>query len=388
MVVFFRVPGVPVHSVLLHQTRAEALTFPSGDVELAHCRYCGSISNVAYLAELQDYSGQYESTQGYSPTFSGFHRRLALDLIERYGLRGRTILEIGSGQGEFLTLLCELGDNRGVGFDPAYRGPEYPTELGDRVAFVSDYFSESYADHVADFVCCKMTLEHIPNTSEFVSMVRRSLGARDGTMVFFQVPDVRRILHERAFWDIYYEHCSYFSLGSLARLFRRSGFKVVDLWLDYDDQYIMLAARPSGSSALSVLEQEESLEVLAGDVADFAEGHKVALDAWREFLRGQHKAGKRAVLWGGGSKAVAFLTALGVGEEIQFAVDINPIKHGTYLAGSGHPVVAPESLLEHAPDLVLVMNPIYVDEIGRSLAAMGLSPELLAVGVWEPQYDR
>ena len=42
-----------------------------------------------------------------------------LDLIRRYDLRGKEVIEIGCGKGEFLSLLCEVGDNRGVGFDPA-----------------------------------------------------------------------------------------------------------------------------------------------------------------------------------------------------------------------------------------------------------------------------
>jgi hypothetical protein len=36
-------------------------------------------------------------------------------------------------------------------------------------------------------------------------------------------------------------------------------------------------------------------------------------------------------------------------------------------------------MAEFQPDLVLVMNSIYVDEIGRALADMGVEPELMAV---------
>ena len=88
---------------------------------------------------------------------------------------------------------------------------------------------------------------------------------------------------------------------------------------------------------------------------------------------------QRVVLWGGGSKAVAFLTTLGIRDEIQYAVDINPHKHGAYLAGTGQEVVAPAFLRSYRPDLVIIMNPVYVDEITRDLAAMGLQPEIVAV---------
>ena len=43
-------------------------------------------------------------------------------------------------------------------------------------------------------------------------------------MLFVEVPDTMRILVEGAFWDVYYEHCSYFTLGSLGRLLQREKF--------------------------------------------------------------------------------------------------------------------------------------------------------------------
>jgi hypothetical protein len=61
-------------------------------------------------------------------------------------------------------------------------------------------------------------------------------------------------------------------------------------------------------------------------------------------------------------------------------VDINPLKHGTFLAGTGQKVVAPGFLREYQPDTVIVMNPIYCDEIQRDLDRMGLSAELVPIG--------
>ena len=114
---FYEVLQVPVHSVQLLKSREQALTFTKGDIQLAVCEQCGFITNRAYDPQLQDYSLEYEATQGYSPTFNAFHQRLAESLIERYDLRHKRIIEIGCGQGEFLLLLCALGENNGIGFD-------------------------------------------------------------------------------------------------------------------------------------------------------------------------------------------------------------------------------------------------------------------------------
>ena len=82
---------------------------------------------------------------------------------------------------------------------------------------------------------------------------------------------------------------------------------------------------------------------------------------------------------GSGSKAVSYLTTLGLGEEIAAVVDINPHKHGKFLAGSGHEIVGPEALVTLRPDVVLVMNAIYVAEIEANLRQLGLAPEIAAL---------
>jgi SAM-dependent methyltransferase len=379
MPVFYELESVPVHSVLLLPTREEALSYPKGDIALGFCRTCGFISNVAFDPTLHEYSPQYEATQAFSPTFNTFHRNLAVHLIDRYDLHGKDIIEIGCGQGEFLTLLCELGGNRGVGFDPAYTGERGQSEAQAQITFIPDFYSEEYAYYQCDFLCCKMTLEHVQPTADFVSTVRRSVGSRPDTVVFFQVPDVMRILRELAFWDIYYEHCSYFSLGSLARLFRRCGFDVVDLWQDYDDQYLMLEARPGDGKGSLPLEQEDDLDALAQDVAHFCADYPSRLDQWRRDLQQIRSNGRRAVIWGAGSKGVAFLTTLNVQDEIAYAVDVNPYKRGTYMAGTGQEIVAPEFLQTYRPDVVIVMNPIYCDEIQRDLDRMGIAARLIPV---------
>lgn len=379
MSVFYEVRDVPVHSVLLLPTREEALQYPKGDIVLGFCPICGFISNLAFDPSLHEYSSRYESTQMFSPTFDAFARRLAAHLIERYDLHDKDIVEIGCGQGEFLTLLCELGGNRGVGFDPAYAGGGSASQSSGRTTFVRDFYSEQYAEYESDFVCCKMTLEHIQQTADFLGTLRRSIGDRPTTVVFFQVPDVTRILRELAFWDIYYEHCSYFSPASLVYLFREGGFSVIDVWRDYDDQYLMIEARPQGARDTPSQIRQQATQDLAGEVTYFSRNCGRALDEWRDYLCRAEQDGRRGAIWGGGSKAVSFLTTLDIRDEIKCVVDINPRKHGTYLAGSGHQTVAPAVLQEYRPDFVIVMNPVYRQEIERELRRMGVTAQLTTV---------
>lgn len=377
---FYEVRQVPVHNVLLHRTRDEAINYPKGDVLLGFCKSCGFITNFAFDPNVHEYGSEYESTQAFSTTFNAFHSRLAQDLVARYDLHGKKIIEIGCGQGEFLILLCGIGSNSGIGFDPAYvRNPEAESSNLD-ISFIADFYSEKYAGLQGDFFCCKMTLEHIQKTKEFVSTVRNSVGDQDEKVIFFQVPNAKYVFGEIAFWDIYYEHCSYFTADSLARLFRDAGFDVIDLWIDYDDQYIMIGAKPDAQRTKKISEQSSNLVGFAEEVAHFEKEVPNKIQAWIDFLHRAKEESHRVVLWGGGSKGVAFLTTLkATPDVIEYVVDINPRKNNTFMAGTGQKVVSPSFLQRYQPKVVVVMNPIYCGEIRSQLDQMDLKPDLITV---------
>ncbi|MGM0450759.1 MAG: class I SAM-dependent methyltransferase, partial [Pseudomonadota bacterium] len=158
--VFHEQDNVPVNSCILLNTREEAQQFPVGRIALGFCSTCGFIFNTAFDPGLIEYSARYEETQGFSGTFNRFHRELAQHLIDRHDLRGKRVLEIGCGKGEFLLLLSELGGNEGIGFDPGYDEQRMQSDAAKRLTFIKDFYSEQYSDVKADLVCCKMTLEH------------------------------------------------------------------------------------------------------------------------------------------------------------------------------------------------------------------------------------
>jgi SAM-dependent methyltransferase len=377
--VFHHVDRVPVHSVLLMPTREVAVGYPKGDIALGWCRKCGFVSNTLFDARVHEYSTQYEETQGFSATFRAFHERLADSLIEKYDLHAKKVVEIGCGKGEFLSLLCERGGNEGIGFDPAFVPDRNPARPDLAIRFVQDFYSEKYADVKADFFCCKMTLEHIPDTAHFIRTVRAAVGDDPETRVFFQVPDLLRVLKDVAFWDIYYEHCSYFCAGSLARVFREAGFTVLETWTDYDDQYLMITAKPAPAMDRESALEREAPALVAKGIEEFLAKQARTVNYWKQQLEQIATTGKRAVVWGSGSKGVAFLTGLGLKNAIEYVVDINPYRQGKFMAGTGQEIVAPEFLKSYRPDVAIAMNPVYQGEIQADLTRMGLKTAVMAV---------
>jgi SAM-dependent methyltransferase len=377
--VFHRQRDIPTNSCLLLDVE-EAVAYPRGDMELGFCSACGFLTNVAFDPGLAEYSSRYEETQGYSRKFVEFATGLARHWVEKYDLAGGTAIEIGCGKGEFLEYLVEAGMGRVVGIDPGLHPERLRPELADRIEARTEFYDERFGPLEADAVVCRHTLEHIPDVARFVRVIREGIGDRLDTVVLFELPDVQRILDECAFWDVYYEHCSYFSAGSLARLFRACGFEVLHIERAYDDQYLLLEARPSTTpGAGEPLPVEDDLDLLAKGTQLFDERFARTLAGWRERLGALKEAGGTAVIWGSGSKGVSFLTNLAMDDAVACAVDINPHRQGKAMIGTGHRIVGPDDLVEIRPDLVVAMNPIYLDEIRGDLARRGLSPELVAV---------
>ena len=377
--IFYEAKNVPVNSCLLLSTERQALDFPRSNIILGFCEACGFISNVNYDPSKVDYSSVYEDQQCFSSTFNVFARDLAKRLIEKHNLRNKRILEIGCGKGDFLTSLCELGHNYGVGIDPAYIKGRIKTEASDRLKFIQDYYSKRYAKYHGDLICCRHTLEHIYNTAGFINSIRHAVGNRLGTIVFFEVPDVTRVLRELAFWDIYYEHCSYFSLGSLAGLFRFCKFEVIDLSIDFNGQYLLIESKPSSERSCKVHELEESVQETAKNVRFFSKNCSDKLCQWKNRLQQIRANKKRAVIWGSGSKCVSFLTTLNVKDEIDYVIDINPHRHGKFIPGAGKRIMPPEFLKKYNPDVTIVMNSAYYKEIQQLLNEMKVDTEVFSV---------
>lgn len=372
--IFHRQDRVPTNSCLLLSTSEEAIGFPTGEIQLGFCRACGFIGNVVFDRSLAEYSERYEETQAFSKRFLEFARGLAGTWVEKYDLGGKHVVEIGCGKGEFLVMMAEAGIGSGTGIDPGVDPTRIDSLAADRITWISGVFDDAYGPLDADAVVCRHTLEHIPDVRAFLSRIRRAIGPRTDTVLLFELPDTLRVLEEAAFWDVYYEHCSYFTAGSLTRLFERCGFEVIDLHLAYDDQYLILEARPGGSVGQGAA--DDMARIRAG-IDTFTSSYSATVDKWNERLAAVSSSGGSSVIWGASSKGVSFLAS--AGEHVDAAVDINPHKHGTFIAGTGHPVIGPERLLAIEPALVVVMNPVYLDEIKRDLDVLGLHPEVVAV---------
>jgi SAM-dependent methyltransferase len=374
---FYSARRQPVCIGTLWPTRQQAVNCRKGDITLALCENCGTIFNTAFDPDLIDYNQPYDNALDYSEVFRDYSRSLARRLIDRHNLYCKRIVEIGCGNGQFLGLLCRLGGNSGVGYDPSHKPSADAAIRPSSVRIVPHAYTKQYAETPVDFICCRQVLEHIPSPRSFLTSLRQTAGMKCHTGVYFEVPNVMHTLSGVSIWTIIYEHCVYYCAAALSRLFRASGFEVHEVTEEYDGQFLGIEAYPRSNGTHEPIQDS----ILRHEIAERAAAFQAQLDEQRRRLHnsllGVRVQGATAVVWGAGARAVSLLNTLEDAALVQYAVDINPNKHGKFIAGTGHEILAPERLGDVNPAVVIVMNQIYTQEISKALQALGLSCELI-----------
>ena len=87
---------------------------------------------------------------------------------------------------------------------------------------------------------------------------------------------------------------------------------------------------------------------------------------------------EKVALWGAGAKGVTFANL--IDEQrcwLDCLVDLNPMKQGHYVPGTGHPIVSYHDLAARGVTTAILMNPNYREENLALLREAGLEVALI-----------
>jgi len=366
----FAAEQVPVLCNVLLDSADEARRAPTGSIDLVLCPGCALVWNAAFDEAIVEYSPAYENSLHFSPQFQRFATGLAADLVARHGLAGRTVLEVGSGKGDFLAMLCDAGAGRGIGYDPSYAG-ETPARADLR--FEPTLFpEESFPD--ADFVCARHVFEHLAAPARVLGRIRSAIPPDRSVAFYVEVPDGTYLLRQLALWDVIYEHPLHFTAPALGRLFADAGLAVSRVGTSFGGQY--LAVEGSTDAPAGPPDTAGDATALAGVASTFRTRAAALRARWARYLAAVAAEGPVA-LWGAGSKGVSFLATVPGADAVMAVVDVNPRKHGRHVPVTAQQVVGPEALVAVRPRAVVVLNPVYRDEIAAMLADAGVDTEVV-----------
>ncbi len=366
---------VPVHQNLMLDTEHEALNTPCGDLSMVACDACGFVFNRAFDARKLLYGARYDNSQLASGVFLDHVQRLVRRIIDERGVRNARIVEVGCGKGGFIRALVmdESADNRGIGFDPSYVGPD--EELGGRLRFERRFYDATCTHIPVDAVVSRHVIEHVPEPLALLGAIHAAVAHRPGARLFLETPCVAWILEHDVVWDFYYEHCSLFTAQSLTTACERAGFAVDSVQHVFGGQYLWLEATNRRPDRVS-----RDAGRVPGQATRFATMQAQKLAWWQSTVRTLANV-RRVALWGAAAKGVTLANLVDPHRAyFECLVDINPAKQGRYVPGTGHPIVAPAGLRDLGVSTAVVLNPNYKDEVTAILREQRLMIDVLDVG--------
>ncbi|MFQ5768863.1 MAG: class I SAM-dependent methyltransferase, partial [Acidobacteriota bacterium] len=232
----FAAARVPVLQNRVYRSSREAMTAPCGRLEIRFDQQSQFAWNAAFDPTRMQYDREYDNCVP-SDRFYSYYDDLADHLVQALGLAGGTVLDIGCGNGIFLSRwMGRMKQFRGIGVDPAYSGPA--SACAGRLRFIADTFRPKHVAMRPALILCRHLLEHVENPVEFLQRAAAAARAHDGIPLFVEVPDLDWILVNRAYWDFCYEHCNYFTADSLAFCMERAGMRVEEVSKAFGGQYL------------------------------------------------------------------------------------------------------------------------------------------------------
>lgn len=141
-----------------------------------------------------------------------------------------SVLEIGTGTGVFLEELKKEGFCRLVGIEPSSSAIKAAPDHRKDWIVEGIFREEEHQASSFDLICCFMTMEHVPDPKLISDAAFRLLrpGGAFVIIVHNYRSTVNRILGKRSpIIDV--EHMQLFSSGSIAQLFKRTGYKQISV---------------------------------------------------------------------------------------------------------------------------------------------------------------
>lgn len=338
---------------------AESEAVPRRDIQLVQCRSCGLVFNANFDDSVIPYDANYENRQCFSPAFQNHLQHLATSLNHRYALRGKRILEVGCGKGDFLRGLCKQTGARGVGYDTTFEGD--PGSPRSHVEFHRRYVTAADVTKPYHLLICRHVVEHVGPIGAFLKELHALATAAGDPVVVLETPLFEWIVQNHCLWDVFYEHCNYFPRTSLAYLCRNAGFRVVAHRAVFGGQYQVLELR---LARRKVALKPPGIPT-AGALSKFAKAASVDRRRMLATITRESHEGPWAI-WGAGAKGVALVHLLPENPP-KFVIDSNAAKQGCVIAGSSVPIIAPTDRRLHSVPAILIANPNYTAEISKSL---------------------
>lgn len=273
------------------------------------------------------------------------------------------VLEIGCNDGTLLSNVNEYGIKH-LGIDPSSNVVGVARSKG--VNAQVDFFGYEAAQRIKatsgefDLILAANVICHIPDMNDFAKGIENLL-TPDGRFIF-EEPYAGDVLTKVSYDQFYDEHVYIFSCISVSKIFEK--FNLVLIEASHQETHggsmrYTIARKGSREMKRSAsdqidLELSQGLDQIA-TYREFAKKCEIRKIELLKLLSDLKSNGKTIAGYAATSKSTTILNYCGIDSNlIEFVSDSTPEKQGTFMPGSGIPVVTPEFLRERKPDYIVL----------------------------------
>ena len=338
----FQMENMP--SKVQHLLKEDELSQDAGvSLHLFECEGCGL---VQFDCPPVSYYKDVIRATGLSETMKKLRIEQYQRLIDRYGLKGKKIWEVGCGGGEFL---C-LWENLSV----SYYGVEHDSALIERAKQSGLLANQGFVDAgyidpngPFDVFVSFNYLEHQPDPRGMVEGIYNNL--KEDAIGLVTVPSFEYFMEKSSYYEFMRDHIVYYTEDALGNLFRLSGFEVCEI------------NRFNGDTTEIIVRKRKKLQL-----PDFNGQRDYISGTLNEFVK-SHADIRRIAVWGASHQGLTMLATLKLQFEVNYIIDSSPIKWDRYSTVSHLKIVQPEYAYEDKPDLIIIMAPAFSIEIAEQI---------------------
>ena len=279
------------------------------------------------------------------------------EFAARFGLAGKKVLDIGTGQGEMIEVLKEAG-LQAAGIEASLKSVNIGKVAGRNMIYGYIGDKVAIAGGPYDAFILLNYLEHLPEPGAIVRNIYNNTTA--DAVGYVTVPNFAYLLKTKAFYEFVADHISYFTQKTLAYAFEANGFEGLDCRVINEENDIAVTVKKRGATDLS--QEYASVGFLIRDL--------------RRIIANYRSRNKKVAVWGAGHRTLALL-ALSKVDDIAYIVDSAKFKQGKFAPVLHARIMPPDHLKEERVGLVIVMVPgLYPGEVLKTLEQMNVKTDI------------
>ena len=351
---------------------------------LCQCPSCGL---VQFDTEPVDYYRDVIRAGGGTRTMTRLrHEEYArlLTAMQEQHIRGRRIVEVGCGLGEFLRMWQNLAEDpegaaalaRDQARDPLSGQPnaaplhlvglEHKPSLvaeanaaADKKYRVYEGFATGdvrYPEGPFDAFVQFNFLEHQPDPCDMLRNIWHNL--KPQALGLITVPSFEYILRYNGYYELLRDHIANYTEFTLQKLLQDCGFELLSMDLVNRDT-IEAIVRKADPDELSELHYSGRL-IDVSALRDSYDRLSASVNAHIDHLSESHRT---MAIWGASHQGFTLAATTKLGGRVEYIIDSAPFKQGRFSPASHIPIVAPDYAVAHPVDEILIVAPGYTDEI-------------------------